>query len=114
MMASELRRIIFSHAELRSALDDYFAGRKTPLPLGVIVNVRLEGASQGIVLVSMAGANDNDQSMITLAPEQVAAALLKFCRTSRIPVPKSASKSLSVSGDTLALDIRSGEPPPAK
>jgi len=113
-MASELRRIIFTHTELRSALDDYFAGRQTPLPLGVIMNVQLEGAGQGVVLVSMAGATDNDQSMITLAPEQVAAALLKFCRTSRIPVPKNASKSLSISGDTLALDIRSGEPLPMK
>lgn len=111
-MPSELRRIIFSHGELRSALDDYFAGRQTPLPLGLITNVRMEGSDQGIILVAMA--NDNDQAMITLAPEQVAAALLKYCRTSRIPVPKNASKSLAISGDTLALDIRSGEPLPAR
>ena len=112
-MPTELRRITFTNAELRIALDEYFALKKTPLPLGVILKVRLENAAH-VLSIQMAGATDNDEAALVLTPEQVAAALLRYCKSTGIPVPKKASKSLAMSGDNLALDIRSGETAPLK
>jgi hypothetical protein len=113
-MPSELRRIVFSNDELRSALEDYLKGQKTPLPLGVITSVQLSDAPQGTVFLYLAGREDNDRASLALSPEKIAAALLRFCKRQRIPVPRRANKSLIVTGDNVALDIRTGAADPAK
>ena len=107
-MPTELRRIVFTGEELRVALDNYLMRKGTPLPPGVIAGVRMTGADGGSVVFDIRDTWDGISNPVEIASRHVGAALIRYCKICKIPLPKDAGKSLSISGDNLALDIRSG------
>jgi len=106
-MPTELRRIVFTNEELRVALDNYMMRKGTPLPPGVIISVKISGADGSSITVAVRGSWDGISNSVEIPARHVGAALIRYCKMSKIPLPKSAGKSLTTSGDYLALDIKS-------
>ena len=50
--------------------------------------------------------NSGEAETAEISPEAICAALLRYCIRNRIPVPKNASKSIQVHGESIALAIR--------
>jgi hypothetical protein len=104
-MPTETRRIVFSHPELRQALDAYMAEQGRPLPPGDFVSAALHDNGHEVrVGIRNETADDVDEARID--GPNVAAALLKYCFRNNIPIPKNAEKSLAMMDDNVALDIR--------
>jgi len=108
-MPTELRRIVFTHEELRLALDNYMMRKGTPLPPGLIIGVKMSGTDGSSIAVAVRGSWDGVSNSVEIPARHVGAALIRYCKISKIPLPKSAGKSLTTSGDYLALDIKSAK-----
>jgi hypothetical protein len=55
--------------------------------------------------VTLSVFNVTKKESFHFAPEQVAAALIYYCRQRRIPLPRAGKKSLEIRGDNLCLKI---------
>ena len=106
-MPTEFRRIVFSNAELQEAIVTYPGEGKTALGNGALRSVRFADENRDRLVVGMHDASNPEMQERTLATPFVAAALLRYCIAKRIPIQRSAQKSLTVSGDNIALDLRS-------
>src|SRR5579871_3518035 len=88
LMPTELRRIVFTNDELRVALDNYMMRKGTPLPPGVITGVKISGADGGAITVDLRGSWDGISNSVEIPARHVGAALIRFCKVSKIPLPK--------------------------
>ena len=116
-MPSELRHIVFRPAEVVEAVEEYFRRLGTPLPPGSIVEcgpVRDDGFD-GKVSFSITIAPDapwgdpnpwidaEGRTEVVVEGPALAAALILFCRSRRIPMPATADKSLQRIGSQICL-----------
>jgi hypothetical protein len=101
-MPTELRRIVFSNADLYAALDLYLCRSGDGLPCGTITRVR--GDSYGVVRFDINTTKGTVDTM-QLAAEQVGGALISYCIVSHIPMPRGFVKSMVISGDNVALEM---------
>ena len=106
-MPTEFRRLVFSNAELLVAIVTYPGEGKTALGMGALRSVRFADENRDRLVVGMHDASTPELQERTLTTPFVAAALLRYCIAKRIPIQRSAQKSLTVSGDNIALDLRS-------
>lgn len=105
-MITEFRRLVFSTDELCKAIKA-FDDRKAPkLPAGEIDGLTFAGEPEIAVTARIRSAGNGDsQTEVELDANYVAAAMLFYCSRCRIPVPKSAKKTLEIEGDSLALSF---------
>jgi hypothetical protein len=106
-MPTEFRRIIFSNAELREALVGYRGDEQVTLPQGHIRGVRFSSDAQDRLVVATYDPLGDKLVENDLQAALVAAALLRYCIARRIPIQRSAQKSLVLAGENVALDLRS-------
>ena len=107
-MPSELRHIVFRPAEVVEAVEEYLRRLGTPLPSGNVVDcgpVREDGFD-GKVSFSITIVPDEPlgearsrtiaegRTEVVIEGPALAAALILFCRSHRIPMPATADKSL--------------------
>jgi hypothetical protein len=111
-MPIEFRQITFTNHELRAALDDFFLRRNSPLPPGAILGVRWDGSEHEHIIVEICNLEAQQSEHVTVANQDVGAALLRYCFLNKIPLPRSSQKSLGISGKNLLLELRSGSPNP--
>lgn len=104
-MPREDRRITFSNAELQEALVAHAMRTKTTLPNGKIVSLTPAPGLDGEMTLTIFDDRSGKSYGLTLQPELAAAALIYFCKKVGIPVPRRASKRLSIVGDNLCLQI---------
>jgi hypothetical protein len=111
---TELRRVIFSNAELLQALSDY---NKLPthggkLPPGTVGSCVVRDDPEGIVHLDIRDV-DGNHTTVALPHAWVGAAMMRYCREIKIPLPKQSKKSLQVVGDnlTLCVEIHAGTQP---
>mgnify|MGYP001555584020 CR=1 FL=1 len=105
-MPTEIRRIVFSIAETLDAISDYnkLPQNNAKLPPGTIDGCVVKDEPDGIVRLDIRDADGQHHDHI-LPHATVGAALLRYCRTTKIPLPKRGQKSLQVVGDNVALYI---------
>ncbi len=73
---------------------------------GVIHGVVLHGSGNGpMITVRAARGGGTAVDEMHFRPEQVAAALIRYCQLVKIPLPRKAQKSLEVHGDTLVMRV---------
>ena len=108
-MPTEFRRIVFSNAELRQALDASRDPARVPVPEGQLQSVKFvdETREKVIVSVLVVDCEADRVEKRSLPASFVAAALIKHCMAVRVPLPRGAQKSLAMSGDNIALELRS-------
>lgn len=116
-MPSELRHIVFRPAEVVEAIEEYLRRLGTPLPSGSIVEcgpVRGDGfdgkVSFFITIVPDAPwgeaeswTDEEGRREVVIEGPALAAALILFCRSRRIPMPATADKSLQRIGSQICL-----------
>lgn len=104
-MPTEIRRIVFSNAELLLALmAQNKSGQDSKMPAGAITACMVKDEADGIVHVQMLSEN-GEPATYSVRHAEVGAALLRFCRDAKIPIPKRGKKSLKVVGEDIALYI---------
>lgn len=105
-MPREDRRITFSYDEVYKAIFAMCVQRELRKPpAGVIMAIeRHEDASK--VTIRLENPLTNDPVIfLDYALDFLAAALMLYCRTCRIPLPKTAGKSVELAGDGVVLRV---------
>ena len=106
-MPSEDRRIIFEFQETYKAL--YALSMQKDLlkpPPGIVRSVALHDADPARVIVRIENPQTNLAQNVEFTRDFLAGALMLYCRTLRIPLPKSAQKSVEFTGESVVLRVR--------
>lgn len=106
-MPREDRRIIFEFQETYKALYAMCVQRemKKPPP-GMVAAVVVHPTDSTKVLVRIENAHSNTAQDIEFTRDFLAAALMLYCRTLRIPLPKTAQKSVDFLPDGVILRVQ--------
>jgi hypothetical protein len=101
-MPAELRQLVFNNDELREALDVHVNGHGDPLPAGQIHGATIAEDGRMVALAIRNG--DGSGTHTTEMPiEDVAAALIGFCKSHSIPLPRASRKYLIEAGGTIGI-----------
>jgi hypothetical protein len=106
-MPTELRRIVFTNDELRQALSNQRVEGRPVIPFGQIQSANFLEESRAELLIKIYDHSSDKHHEAVLSSTVVAAALMSYCIAQRVPLPRSARKSIAISGDNVALDLRS-------
>lgn len=104
-MPSELRRIVFSNDELKTALSEHNRHAKEKLPVGAVQACEPLPDGGGTVRLGIVNQSSGETQDVELSPETVGAALVRYCIQHKIPLPKRAHKSIHVQGDKVILNV---------
>ncbi len=104
-MPSEFRRVMFTNDELIDAIHDYYEISQDKLPPGVILTCTPVSEAEVAVRLEMVDQRSDETHVVELSPEVLGAALLRYCMRHRIPMPKSATKSIQIHGDEVSLNV---------
>jgi hypothetical protein len=100
----EYRLIFFRESELVRAIGAFARLRKKPLPVGQITRLVLDADE---ITLSLHLEKDNGGTISRkFSSNEVAAALIAYCKDARIPLPRNASKELRVISNRPAFLIR--------
>lgn len=102
-VATELRRIIFSNADVIEAIKSYSKAVKERLPDVAIVSCRIDGAGGKNPTFEIRQQTTTKHHHVTLKRSFIGAALVKWCLQNDIPMSRSADKQLEVVGDNLSI-----------
>ena len=105
-MPSEIRHIVFSGAEIASAVREYRRHAGRPLPNGSLRRVEV-GTNSGNVRVALDIAPDNGISTASfeVGSAEVTEALVMYCGAHNVPLPAAGAKSLQRFGDSVLLIV---------
>jgi hypothetical protein len=101
----ELRKLVFDPAELKAAAYDYCLRTNVNIPHAPINDVLISDDDDKIVTLTFVTDDVNDMKAVALSRDQVGAALIKYCSTNNIPLPRSAQKILKVEGHQVAMMV---------
>lgn len=127
-MATEIRRLIFSHSETTSAIRAYGAKMGMKFPDGRVIRARYAGNAeyefhsmkqfkspiQGdynvketpkAVTLTFFDEKTFEQKFINLTADFISSALIEYCILHKIMMPKNAEKSLDLTEFNVCLDI---------
>lgn len=106
-MPREDRRIYFEFQETYKAIYALCVQNdiKKPQP-GMVTEVSAHPADDTKVLIRIENIHDQSKQYIEFTRDFMAAALMLYCRTIRIPLPKTAKKSVEFSPDAVILRIQ--------
>lgn len=104
-MPDEIRRLHFSNLELYRALLEHSIRRHRTLPSGRILKVSTQAVPRPgfAVLIDDELRHENEVVHFDLAT--IAAALIAYCRSRSVPLPRNARKSLRVVDNRICLDL---------
>jgi len=106
-MPSELRQIIFTNDEALAALRQFYQRSNQAFPKGRVENIGVSAAN-GCQLDCDVVDDNEIRDHVSVASEKLAAALLLYCKTRKIPVPVAARKTMNLVNGQLALCIALG------
>ncbi|HEY0902069.1 MAG TPA: hypothetical protein VGD95_08095 [Micavibrio sp.] len=107
-MPREDRRITFSYDEVYKAIFALCVQREVRKPpAGMIKAVdMIPGDSTRVNLRIENPLNDDPPTIMEFGLDYLAAALMLYCRTCRIPLPKTAEKSVELASDGVILRVQ--------
>lgn len=109
-MPCETRYVIFSRAELISAVRQYFAKTGRSLPVGHARKVEL-AIEVGITATIEIVEDRNDRvHVIFVDTDQIISALILYCKDQKIPLPLHSNKLLQMVGTNICLFISKNMP----
>ncbi len=104
-MPSEFRRVMFTNNEVIEAIHDYNEISQDKLPPGIILTCTPVSQAEVAVRLEMVDQRSDETHVVELSPEVLGAALLSYCMKHRIPMPKSATKSIQIHGNEVSLNV---------
>lgn len=106
-MPREDRRIIFEFQETYKALYAMCVQREMRKPPpGMVSGVSLHSSDPNKVIVRIENAHSGLADDLEFSRDFLAAALMLYCRTIRIPLPKTAQKSVEFAPDCVILRVQ--------
>ena len=102
-MPKELRKLVFTQDELQAAAVAYCYREGMRLPKGILKSVTFGPEEQ--VCLNFSTLADGGPSRIRLTRDQIGAAIIRYCRSLRIPIPRLGQKVVNPDGDGVALLI---------
>ena len=102
-MPKEYRKMVFSEDELKQAIAVFGNLNGSILPQDEITAVELNNTPERFVRVEYTTTAQSGASELSLSRNQVASALIAFCRDQNIPIPRSSLKNLKVDGVEVSL-----------
>lgn len=127
-MATEIRRLIFTHGEALEAITAYASKNGITFPQGKIVRAQFAGSAEyelnalkqiksdvqqtynvrensRAVILTVFSAETLEQKYFTLTATFITIALIEYCIKHKIMLPKDAGKSLDMTDFNICLDI---------
>ena len=104
-MPEELRKILFSKDEVQAAVVDYCLRSKILLPDKIIDDLEVRADPEEMVVLKYADTGPAETKEVGLSRDQVAAALIRYCSSVNVPLPRSARKVLQPVDDGIAMLI---------
>ncbi len=104
-MPEELRKILFPKEEVQAAVVDYCLRSKIPLPDKNIDVLEVCADPEAMVVLKYADTGPEETDEVELSRDQVAAALIRYCSSINVPLPRGAQKVLQPSDDGISLLI---------
>lgn len=127
-MATEIRRLVFSHAETTKAIKNFGQKFRMNFPEGKIIRVRFAGSfdhefhtmkqfktplhgtynieeNTRPVTITFFDEDTFEQKFFNLAADFISGALIEYCIQNRIMMPKHAKKSLALTDFNVCLDV---------
>lgn len=104
-MIVDSRHIMFSPSAIREALKTYrelFPAKQPPGLVGPIIIRSADPLVLGVKVQAMGASNYRE---VEMEESEVAAMLIVFCRKLKIPLPRTANKSIEVEGENIALIV---------
>ena len=104
-MITELRKIIFADEDLKkaiSALSEKQGNKLLKGPIKTITIEENEAISATLVVDTLVG---GESETVTIEAPFLAAAMLRYCFESNIPIPKNSQKKIERADDSLAINI---------
>ena len=106
-MPIDLRKVVFSNAEVQAALVNYCMRQKTQMPQTgisrVVVNWEM-AITTDIHFFAVDGKGEGE--VLSFSNEEVAVALILYCHLFKDPLPHDALKTLDPAGDGVVLSLR--------
>ena len=105
-MPHEMRKIVFTADELQAALVNYALRTNKKLPNATINNILVE-EKEGVTanIVYMRDGTEEAKS-VEFTPNDVAAAIILYCSTRKIPLPRDAKKVVVPIEDSVGMIIK--------
>jgi hypothetical protein len=103
---SETRHIMFPKDALIAALKFMASAANQPLPPGQLEGCLILSEPDISVLLDIRDDATGEVKRREFPAEKLGAAMIGYCRQVGVPLPRSAEKSLSVSGDNLMLIVQ--------
>jgi len=104
-MIVDSRHILFSPQAVRAALTAYrelFPQKQTP---GILGPIFIRSNSPILLGIKVQAVGASGFREFEMEESEVAAMLIVYCRKMKIPLPRTANKSLEVEGDNIALIV---------
>ena len=105
-MPKEMRKIEFSPEELQAALVNYALRTDKKLPNATIDSVSVEGDDAISAKISFVPQGTEEAKTIDFSANDVAAAVILYCNTQGIPLPKESVKSVVKIESSIAMIIK--------
>ncbi len=91
--------------ELIEAIHDYNEISRDRLPPGIILTCTPVSEADVAVRLELVDQRSDQTHVVELSPAVLGAALLRYCMKHRIPMPKSATKSIRIHGNEVSLNV---------
>jgi len=101
----ELRKLVFTIDELKSAAYDYCLRNSVRIPQAPIDDLIVEDSDSTFLTLCFSSSDLSDPKRVPLNRDKVGAALIKYCSTNGIPMPRMAQKVLKVDNGEVSMMI---------
>lgn len=102
---TEIRQLIFARETLLDAILYSERAANGWLSRAAVHGVAVRGGESVSVVVTAEREGHRNWAEVAFGPAQIAAAMIRYCRQLRIPLPRRGQKSLEVQGDNICLKI---------
>ncbi|OYQ37679.1 hypothetical protein CHU95_00495 [Niveispirillum lacus] len=104
-MIVDSRHIMFSPEAIREAVKTFRDLFPTKQPPGLLGPIMIRSRDPLVLGVKIQATGSSLYREVEMDESEVAAMLILFCRKIKIPLPRTASKSIEVDGDNIALIV---------
>ena len=105
-MPSEMRKIVFSVEELQAALINYALRTKKKLPNTTIDSILVEGKEGVTATILYVRDGTEEAKSVEFTQNDVAAALILYCNSQKIPLPRDAKKLVTPIEDSVGMIVK--------
>ena len=105
-MPSEMRKIVFSVEELQAALVNYALRTNKKLPNTTIDSILVEGKEGVTATIIFMRDGTEEAKTVGFTQNDIAAALILYCNSQQIPLPRDAKKLVTPIEDSVGMIVK--------